>query len=438
MSLFKFFRQTICPGKILIFISKIVAVKNKSVLLINPWIYDFSAYNLWLRPLGLLKVAAWLREQAHQVTFFDCLDCPNQDRYGCGKFSKVKVPKPELVRQVKRPYFRYGVAPERLISFLTGLRQPNEVFVGSGMTYWYPGVQEVVRLVRQVWPQVEITLGGIYAVLCPEHARQYSGADKIAAGVNGSNLYPAWDLAAAAGVIAIQSSFGCPFNCSYCGAKLIRKDFYQRDPDEVVAELKHFAPRNAAFYDDALLVNADRHIKPLLEKIIDLRLDCNFHLPNAIHARFLDKDTAVLMYRAGFKTVRLGLETSGLQRRDNKVTNEEFLRAVGFLRQAGFTAEELGVYTMFGSLDDGPEDVLRDIEFVTAVARVPVKISSYSLVPGSADHQRWLAEGRLPQDLDPLWHNNTIFPLLNRRYSLDTIRKLRRLAADRNKEIVRR
>jgi len=410
-----------------------IAVKGKSVLLINPWIYDFSAYNFWLLPLGLLRVAAVLRQQGNEVSFFDCLDYRRPDKYGCGRFSKTKVPKPELLRQVGRPYLRYGVAPESLRNYLGGMEPPDRVFVGSGMTYWYLGVQEVIRQVRRVWPEVEISLGGIYASLCREHAQRYSGADKIVTEVNGAGFYPAWDLLAASGVMAIQTSFGCPFNCSYCGAKLIRSGFCQRDPDEVVAELKYFSPRNAAFYDDALLVNAERHFKPLLEKIIALELNCNFHLPNAIHARFLDQETAGLMFRAGFKTVRLGLETSAAERRDNKVTNEEFLRAVGYLRQAGFTAEELGVYTMFGSLDDGPEDVLRDIEFVTAVAKVPVKISAYSLVPGSADHQRWLSEGRLAVDLDPLWHNNTIFPLLNKRYTLDTIRKLRKLAGERNK-----
>ena len=30
------------------------------VLLINPWIYDFAAANLWSRPLGLFEVAEYL------------------------------------------------------------------------------------------------------------------------------------------------------------------------------------------------------------------------------------------------------------------------------------------------------------------------------------------------------------------------------------------
>jgi hypothetical protein len=30
------------------------------ILLVNPWIYDFAAFNFWLRPLGLLMVAEYL------------------------------------------------------------------------------------------------------------------------------------------------------------------------------------------------------------------------------------------------------------------------------------------------------------------------------------------------------------------------------------------
>jgi hypothetical protein len=44
-----------------------------NVLLVNPPIHDFSAYDFWLKPYGLLRVAGYLR---HQVNYrlFDYLD----------------------------------------------------------------------------------------------------------------------------------------------------------------------------------------------------------------------------------------------------------------------------------------------------------------------------------------------------------------------------
>ena len=43
-------------------------------LLINPPTYDFAAYDLWLKPLGLLCIARILTENGHNVEFIDCMD----------------------------------------------------------------------------------------------------------------------------------------------------------------------------------------------------------------------------------------------------------------------------------------------------------------------------------------------------------------------------
>ena len=48
--------------------------RNTSVLLFNPWIYDFSAYDFWCKPLGLLYVGARLRQLGCHVQLIDCLD----------------------------------------------------------------------------------------------------------------------------------------------------------------------------------------------------------------------------------------------------------------------------------------------------------------------------------------------------------------------------
>jgi hypothetical protein len=51
-------------------------VKHSSphILLINPWITDFAAYNFWIKPLGLLHIASLLRENGFRVTLIDCID----------------------------------------------------------------------------------------------------------------------------------------------------------------------------------------------------------------------------------------------------------------------------------------------------------------------------------------------------------------------------
>ena len=66
------------------------------ILLVNPPIYDFSAYDIWLKPYGLLRVAGFLRNQAefHLVDFLDRLDSRipagnyRSDRWAAARFSE--------------------------------------------------------------------------------------------------------------------------------------------------------------------------------------------------------------------------------------------------------------------------------------------------------------------------------------------------------------
>lgn len=46
----------------------------KDILLVNPWIYDFTAHDFWLKPLGLLYIASILRENIDcRINFIDSL-----------------------------------------------------------------------------------------------------------------------------------------------------------------------------------------------------------------------------------------------------------------------------------------------------------------------------------------------------------------------------
>ena len=46
---------------------------SPKILLVNPPIYDFSAYDFWLKPYGLLRVGGYMRGQA-ELRLFDYLD----------------------------------------------------------------------------------------------------------------------------------------------------------------------------------------------------------------------------------------------------------------------------------------------------------------------------------------------------------------------------
>ena len=66
------------------------------LLLINPWIYDFAAYDFFARPLGLLYLAGLAAGQGYAVHFLDCLGAPHARTgpFGTGRYPKEIIPPP--------------------------------------------------------------------------------------------------------------------------------------------------------------------------------------------------------------------------------------------------------------------------------------------------------------------------------------------------------
>jgi radical SAM superfamily enzyme YgiQ (UPF0313 family) len=182
--------------------------------------------------------------------------------------------------------------------------------------------------------------------------------------------------------------------------------------DEIELWRSIFEVQDVAFYDDALLVEAERHFIPMARELLRRDIRCRFHTPNGIHARELSQGIASLMYEVGFKTVRLGLETSDAvsqKRIGDKVTNGEMERAITYLRRAGYSGEDIGVYVLVGLPGQRVSEVEESIRFVRACGATP-KVAEYSPIPQTP---LWEAAVRVSEfDLrgDPLFHNNSILP----------------------------
>ena len=437
------------------------------ILLINPSIHDFAAYDFWAKPMGLLLIASLLRHHGMAVSYIDCLDRfhPNapksnpQARHGRGPYLKTRLPRPAGLEDVPRYFSRYGIKPQWFKTDLGNQRPPDLVLVTSLMTYWYPGIQETINIIRSVWPQTPIVLGGIYARLCPDHAQRHSGADHVAItpaeksllsivdrftgcsvtpAFDPGNLdtfpYPALDLQSQIGYVPLLTSRGCPFNCAYCASRVLEPHRLLRSPASVVEEIKFwyatYAQRDFVLYDDAFLVNAEQHAIPVLEEIINANLTVRFHTPNAVHIRGITEQTASLMHKAGFITLRLGLETVEFDHRreiDKKVSEEEFKRAVGCLKKAGFKKKQVGAYLLAGLPDQELAAIEHSINTVKQLGITPV-LAHYTPIPRTALWPRAVAASRYDLESDPIFTNNAIIPCRREPFAWDIVTRLKELA----------
>ena len=426
---------------------------KKNILLINPWIYDFAAYDFWIKPIGLLYIAGLLRNNGYDVQLLDCLNpvhpgmncntsikMPTKRSTGHGKFPREIIPKPDPLKDVPRNYSRYGITPRIFMEELNIRCKPDLIFITSMMSYWYPGVHEVIRLLKIVVPDVPIVLGGNYVTLCQEHALSL-GADFTVSGEGENQIsplfktlfgdglsdvpdhnhldtypYPAFDLLPFIDQVPILTSRGCPFRCTYCASHLLSDSFRRRDPIKVVDEMRywntHFGVKHFSFYDDALLVDPEEMVIPMLKEIIRRQLPCQFHCPNGLHLREITGDLSRLIFRAGFKTIRFGFETSNKDRQmdtGGKVTSEQLRNAVIYLKQAGYQARDIGIYLLCGLPGQEKEEVMESIEYVKSCGAKPI-ITEYSPIPGTSIWETAVQTSLYDLEGEPLYHNNSLLP----------------------------
>jgi radical SAM superfamily enzyme YgiQ (UPF0313 family) len=449
------------------------ALAPPRLLLINPWIFDFTAYDLWSKPLGLLYVASTLREAGYTIDYIDCLDKyhpellkrlnlskPKIRKYGAGPLFRQVENKPGILDFVPRHFARYGLPEDIFVNLLRRKEKPSAILVTSLMTYWYLGPKRVVELLRKVFPGVPVILGGIYAALLPDHAWKTIRPDYIIEGPGEIQVLellreilpnapeirfhpkvlddfppPAFDLYSHLDYLIVMTSRGCPYRCTFCATDKISGGYAQRQPDKVVDEISQqankYRVKDVAFYDDALLLNKKNRLIPILKALLQSEVNLRFHTPNGLHAKQIDEELAELFYLSNFKTIRLSFETAEEQRladMQNKVTPDDLLQAVSLLEKAGYQRKSLEAYVMMGLPNQNLEEVYRSILFVNSMG-IKVRLASFSPIPGTVDYNRAVQASLFPADADPLLTNKSVYPLHRIRQAFLDFRQIRQFVA---------
>ncbi|MHC4117053.1 MAG: B12-binding domain-containing radical SAM protein [Planctomycetota bacterium] len=404
------------------------------ILLVNPPIYDFAAYDFWLKPYGMLTVAGYLRGRG-DFRLFDYLDRQvlfsadqqklASDRWGRGRFYCENVPSPRILEDIPRHFRRFGLPRSMFQDFLASKGPFDFVLIQTTMTYWYTGIEEVIEDIRKVSPGTKIVLGGNYVTLCSDHA-QTLGADFLVLGTNLQPLWdylrlepdfaqpPLWQAYPELNVGVLKLTDGCPFKCTYCSVPKVYSGFEPRELAHSLMELElmqQLGAGNVAFYDDALLFEAEETLIPFLTEVVKRKIRVNFHDPNALNARFITAELAKLMVRAGFKTFYLGFESASVRwqkRTGSKVSSEELASAVQHLVAAGAEPASITAYQILGHPHIGIQELETSMRFVHSLG-IRGMLADFSPIPGTPDGdycRKWVNMD------EPLMHNKTAFPII--------------------------
>jgi len=322
---------------------------------------------------------------------------------------------------------------------LLSIHRPEAILVTSLMTYWYPGVRETVSLLKKIFPDVPLILGGVYASLLPNHAATHIGPDKIVVGPGEAVLLqalwrltgkgeptggrtqalqcePALDLMTRLRFLPLITSRGCPFRCTYCASQIMVGQYVRRRVAEIVREIERtriqYGVRDIALYDDAFLINARSHALPIMEHVAEKLPGMRWHTPNGLHASVIDLQIAAAMKNAGFETIRIGLESASNlfhAQTGGKTNLAAFLTAVANLKETGFSTEQIGVYLLVGLPGQSRAQIEDDIDLVLKSGAYP-KLAEYSPIPGTHMWDHAVRVSRYPIAEEPLFHNCSLLP----------------------------
>jgi len=196
-------------------------------------------------------------------------------------------------------------------------------------------------------------------------------------------------------IVPIQTSRGCPYDCSFCSVTgMFGKRYRFRSTANVIAELEQYKPnQHIFFYDDNFAANS-RHTRELLKAMIERRF--GFHWSTQVRADVArDPELLDLMVRAGCSTVFIGFESvdpKALAEMHKGQSVEEMRRAVHELRHRGIHVHGMFV---FGFDADSPETVRATVDFAIRERIDSAQFLLLTPLPGSELFERLSAEGRL-------------------------------------------
>lgn len=314
------------------------------ILLVEP------GYYTQYPPLGLLKLSTLYRMQGHDVRFVRGL---------------------QLVTRFV----------------------PDEIQVTSLFTWAWKPVWEAVAFYKALFPKAKVSLGGIYATLMPDHARE-SGAHEIVTGLIKDaedlmpdyEIVPDWHRDRAASIVF--TTRGCIRKCDFCAVPMLEGKPFQIRNTGRIGHLIHPDHKRVIFWDNNIL--GEKHWPEVFEELRELDLEADFN--QGLDARLVTEEVAHELKRVRIPTIRFSYDF--IQMRNSME------RAILNLRRVGLKGHRMGhvvCYVLYNHRDT-PDDLFTRVRDLLAwgVAAYPMRYQpltgDYALNKDSYVGPKWSEE----------------------------------------------
>lgn len=201
-------------------------------------------------------------------------------------------------------------------------------------------------------------------------------------------------------IAPIVTARGCPFDCTYCAAKVNSgKTFRMRSIDNIIEEIKylqsHFGIKEIHIEDDNFTLIKSRVIQ-FCERLKKENITIDWSCPNGIRLDTLDKEMLLSMEKAGCYSFAVGIESasprilSDMKRKETLETVIEkanLVAAVSKIRMTG--------YFMMGYPSETKSDVEKTIELSLKLPLHRAAFSSLLPLPGTEIYNRLIGNGEI-------------------------------------------
>lgn len=220
---------------------------------------------------------------------------------------------------------------------------PDEIWITSLFTYWSDYVKEVSKYYRELYPNSKIIIGGIYASLHPEDAKETTGADFVHVGLHKEAEEWCQKYGVDYSFLGYDPDFqilhgmrGCFRKCKFCGTwKIEPVESFDND----VA--KRVKKNHIIFYDNNLLRNPN--IKDILRELSLVRINGKkvvYESQSGFDGRILDLEIAGLLKKAGFINPRIAW--------DNSINDaEDIKRQIDLLKKVGYSSKNIYLFMLY-------------------------------------------------------------------------------------------